>query len=166
MTTIHPEKEETEEKPEVPDGPDTSSFTAFLISLLSSSNSSNHLQTSASVESSGRISLFARGRRTLEKSINKAAKISGLRQSSETKVEHRAAYEPELSGNDLRPVRVTKDDNTYFDLPAMSEKSMLLSDNIRAALYFSLPALVKGSNWLLLYRFCKLFQFTDLTLHL
>ncbi|XP_074588044.1 uncharacterized protein LOC141843924 [Curcuma longa] len=151
LTTIHPKKEETEEKSEVPDGPDTSSFTAFLISLLSSSKSGNHptgdpnehhakaketISTSASIESSGRISLFTRGRRTLGKVINKTAKI-------------RAAYEPELSGNNLRPV--AKDDNTYFDLPDMSEQSMLLSDDIRAALYSSLPALVKGTNWVLLY---------------
>ncbi|XP_074559207.1 uncharacterized protein LOC141815183 [Curcuma longa] len=151
LTTIHPKKEETEEKSEVPDGPDTSSFTAFLISLLSSSKSGNHptgdpnehhakaketISTSASIESSGRISLFTRGRRTLRKVINKTAKI-------------RAAYEPELSGNNLRPV--AKDDNTYFDLPDMSEQSMLLSDDIRAALYSSLPALVKGTNWVLLY---------------
>ncbi|XP_074590530.1 uncharacterized protein LOC141846397 [Curcuma longa] len=143
--------EETEEKSEVPDGPDTSSFTAFLISLLSSSKSGNHptgdqnehhakaketISTSASIESSGKISLFTKGRRALGKVINKTAKIS-------------SAYEPELSGNNLRPV--AKDDNTYFDLPDMSEQSMLLSDNIRAALYSSLPALVKGTNWVLLY---------------
>ncbi|XP_042457996.1 TLD domain-containing protein 2-like isoform X1 [Zingiber officinale] len=134
LTTVDPKKE-----CEVPDGPDTSPFTACLISFLSSSKSSNHPTGDQNkTESSGRISLFTRGRRILGKAINKAAKIIGLRQSSETKGEHRS-------------VSVTKHDNTYSELPDMSEKSMLLSDNIRAALYFSLPALVKGTNWVLLY---------------
>ncbi|XP_074579857.1 uncharacterized protein LOC141836297 [Curcuma longa] len=166
LETTSPEKEETEPKSEAPDGPDTSSFTAFLISLLSSSNPSNHptgdqndhhaeaeemASTSAPIENSGRTSLFTRGRRTLGKAINKAAKISGLRQSSEPKVENRAAIEPELTRSNLTPVTVTKDDTSHIDLPDMSEPSMLLSDNMRAALYFSLPTLTKGSNWLLLY---------------
>ncbi|XP_042377103.1 TLD domain-containing protein 2-like [Zingiber officinale] len=166
LETINPEKEETEHKSEAPDGPDTSSFAAFLVSLLSSSNPSNHptgdrndhyavaeemASTSAPTESSGRKSLFTRVRRTLGKAINKAVKISGLSQISEPKVENRAAIEPELTRSNLTPVAVTRDDTSHFDLPDMSEPSMLLSDNMRAALYFSLPTLTKGSNWLLLY---------------
>ncbi|CAL9096970.1 unnamed protein product [Musa acuminata var. zebrina] len=166
METKSIEKEDSQDDSEDPDGPDTSSFTAFLISLLSSSNPSNHpteelnehhaeagewTSNSAPNENSGRISLLARGKRTFGKAIHKAAKISGFRQNSEPKIDHNIINEPELTGCDSRSVTVTKDSATHFDLPNMSEPSLLLSENMRAALYFSLPALVKGRNWLLLY---------------
>ncbi|XP_042395002.1 nuclear receptor coactivator 7-like isoform X1 [Zingiber officinale] len=149
-----------------PNVPDTTSFTAFMISLLSSSNSSNHLpedlqehhaeeeeRISKSVpnENSGRKGILARGKKKLGKVIHKAAKMSGFRHNSVPEVDCNILKDSELKRHELSPVEVTKNDATLFDLPEMSEPSLLLSHNTRAALYFSLPTLVKGRNWLLLY---------------
>ncbi|KAG6504796.1 hypothetical protein ZIOFF_037143 [Zingiber officinale] len=151
-----------------PNVPDTTSFTAFMISLLSSSNSSNHLpedlqehhaeeeeRISKSVpnENSGRKGILARGKKKLGKVIHKAAKMSGFRHNSVPEVDCNILKDSELKRHELSPVEVTKNDATLFDLPEMSEPSLLLSHNTRAALYFSLPTLVKGRNWLLLYSF-------------
>ncbi|WOK92167.1 oxidation resistance protein 1 [Canna indica] len=166
LETKSSDEEDKDGSSEVPDGPDTSSFTAFLLSLLSPSNSSSlstgnldehraeaeeMASTSAPNENSGRTTLFTRGKRTLGKAISKASKISGLRKSSDPKIDCNIVNDQESTGCDVRQVTVTKDTATSFDLPDMSEPSLLLSDNMRAALYFSLPALAKGRNWLLLY---------------
>lgn len=153
-----------------PNVPDTTSFTAFMISLLSLSNSSNHpsedlkelhaeeeerISKSVPNENSGRKGILARGKKKLGKVIHKAAKMSGFRQNSVPEVDCNILKDSELKRHELSPVKVTKNAATLFDLPEMSEPSLLLSHNTRAALYFSLPALVKGQNWLLLYRFWK-----------
>lgn len=43
-------------------------------------------------------------------------------------------------------------------LPEISEPSLLLSDQSRRSLYTSLPALVQGRKWILLYRYEKTFK--------
>ncbi|XP_020090772.1 oxidation resistance protein 1 [Ananas comosus] len=165
------EEEVTSAENEVPeehtDGPDTSSFTAFLISLLSSSDTKSHpmenssdqhhmekgysASTSAVKDNSGRKSLLARGKQSVGRLFHKAAKIGGLRQNQESKVDNNnIVNHSEQVGNVLGP-EALKEPELEFNLPVMSEPSMLLSDNLRAALYASLPVLVQGRNWVLLY---------------
>jgi hypothetical protein len=42
------------------------------------------------------------------------------------------------------------------DLPGISEPSVLVSESIRNVLYASLPPLMHGRKWLLLYRYLKM----------
>ncbi|KAK9904454.1 hypothetical protein M0R45_000679 [Rubus argutus] len=126
----------SEERPPIlVDGPDTSSFTAFLYSLLSSSESgdkgktsdeqiddqmdkSNSSSDSIMKASSGKKSLFSKGKHTLSKAMYQAARFGGYR------------------GQERKDI---------------SEPSLLLTEKTRSALYSSLPALVQGRQWLLLY---------------
>ncbi|XP_010937456.1 uncharacterized protein [Elaeis guineensis] len=158
------EKEVSEEDSGDPDGPDTSSFTAFLISLLSPSDSGSHpvedlnehhaemvdtALASEIMENSGKKSLLSRGKQSLGRAIHKAARLSGLRQSSEPKT--KVVNESKLVEHEMKPVKVPQEVASQFSLPDMSEPSLLLSEDLRNALYAALPALVQGRNWLLLY---------------
>ncbi|XP_073010173.1 uncharacterized protein [Typha latifolia] len=160
-----PEKELEEEQPEIPVGPDTSSFTAFIISLLSSSESGNHhmenlsehhvktgntTSTSGVKENNGRKSLLSRGKQSIGRVIHKAVRIGGFRQSQETKVDGNIINHSELVEHELRS-EVSKEVASEYYLPAMSEPSVLLSEDLQTALYLSLPVLVQGRNWVLLY---------------
>ncbi|XP_038977264.1 uncharacterized protein LOC120107847 isoform X1 [Phoenix dactylifera] len=121
------EKEASEEDSGDPDGPDTSSFTAFLISLLSSSDTGSHpvedlnerhaeMGDAASAseirENSGKKSLLSRGKQSLGRAINKAAKLSGFRQSSEPKT--KAVNESKLVEHERRPVKVPQEIASHF----------------------------------------------------
>jgi len=80
------------------DGPDTSSFRAFLISFLSSSSSNNNdsmeilpeqnvdmsypTLTPMGKGSKGRSGLISRGKHSIGKIINKAARIGGFKQAT------------------------------------------------------------------------------------
>lgn len=157
-----PEKEDKEDFASQ-DGPDTSSFSAFLVSLLTSSESDSHsiqglnehhfeirdMAPEPEIKQTvGKKSLLARGRQTLGRAINKAARISGFRQNSEPKIACSTTTDAKHFEDELRPLKVHDD----FKLPGMSEPSLLLSENVRAAVYYSLPALAQGKNWVLLYR--------------
>ena len=157
-----PEKADMEEDSAARDGPDTSSFSAFLVSLLTSDSDNHSVQglnehhfeigdktpIPEMKESVGRKSLLTRGRQTIGRAFHKAARISGYRQKSEPKIVCSTVDDAEHVAHELRPLKVQDE----FNLPNISEPSLLLSENLRAAVYFSLPALAQGRNWVLLYR--------------
>ncbi|KAL5556327.1 hypothetical protein UlMin_038563 [Ulmus minor] len=156
------------------DGPDTSSFTAFLYSLLSSSESSGNPNSDEQVddkvekgnpssdstvkESGGRRSLFSKGKQTLSRAVFQAARIGGFRnherkvdRNSDMKMDGENENGANFSGLEVRHLQKLQEPVTSSDTPDISEPSMLLSENTRTALYASLPALVQGRKWLLLY---------------
>ncbi|XP_020241505.1 TLD domain-containing protein 2 isoform X1 [Asparagus officinalis] len=160
--TESPENEDMEDDSVTEDGPDTSSFSAFLVSLLTSSESGSdsveglnehHFAIRDTApepeikEAVGRKSLLARGRQTIGRAIHKAARISGYRQNLEPKIACDTISESKHVEYEPKPVKVQND----FNLPEISEPSLLLSENLRAAVYFSMPALAQGRNWVLLY---------------
>ncbi|KAK7369351.1 hypothetical protein VNO80_11388 [Phaseolus coccineus] len=153
------------------DGPDTSSFTAFLYSLLSSSDSGDNigeadeknddgvagddssLPDSATKESFVvKRSLFSRGRHSLGRAIHQASRMGGFR-SRDSKY----TDEGRGGGGVVEMKRIVKEPVAVavavvdHHLPELSEPSMLVSDGLRDAVYASLPALIHGRKWLLLY---------------
>ncbi|KAM3709726.1 hypothetical protein ACB094_02G194500 [Castanea mollissima] len=151
------------------DGPDTSSFSAFLYSLLSSSETedksksdeqkndeveSGDLQSdNVMKESGGKKSLFSRGKQSLGRAMYKAARIGGYRSQdrkgdSEMKVDGNDAA---VAGVEMKNVQNEKECLALIEVPDISEPSLLLSEKTRSALYASLPTLVQGRKWLLLY---------------
>ncbi|XP_062006975.1 uncharacterized protein LOC133724302 isoform X1 [Rosa rugosa] len=162
----------SEESPANPvDGPDTSSFTAFLYSLLSSSESgdkskssdeqvddqmdkSNSLSDSAVKANSGKRSLFSKGKHTLSKAMYQAARFGGYR-SQERKgsldVKGDDGNDSEFAGVEMRHMQKPQKPVALVHLTDISEPSLLLTEKTRIALYSSLPALVQGRRWLLLY---------------
>ncbi|KAK7358979.1 hypothetical protein VNO77_00922 [Canavalia gladiata] len=142
-------------------GPDTSSFTAFLYSLLSSSDSGDNVAESdgKNDESAGddsfmkenlvvKRSLFSRGKQSLGRAIHQAARMGGFRSRDnnlETKLD-------EGRGVEMKCIQPVKEPLAVADhLPEISEPSMLISDNLSNAVYASLPSLIHGRKWLLLY---------------
>lgn len=164
---------EQEESSVTPDGPDTSSFTAFLISLLSPDSHSDHMEKDLSSESSenpnqastsepklpkSKKSIISRGKQSIGKIINKAARISGLRPNPELKSDGNLVDHAETVAQDPKPEtahvtvpRPVESAPQQRDDPLMSEPSMLMSEDMRTALYSSLPVLVQGRHWMLLY---------------
>jgi len=155
------------------DGPDTSSFTAFLYSLWSSSDSGDNigeadeknddgvagddssLPDSATKESFVvKRSLFSRGRHSIGRAIHQASRMGGFR-SRDSKY----SDEGRGGGGVVEMKRIVKEPVAVavavvdHHLPELSEPSMLVSDGLRDAVYASLPALIHGRKWLLLYRY-------------
>jgi len=84
----------------------------------------------------------------------KAARIGGYRSQdrkgdSEMKVDGNDAAE--LAGVEMKNVQNEKECLSLIEVPDISEPSLLLSEKTRSALYASLPTLVQGRKWLLLY---------------
>ncbi|KAH1226759.1 hypothetical protein AAZX31_11G244600 [Glycine max] len=153
------------------DGPDTSSFTAFLYSLLSSSDTGDNANSSRVLsddnkaaapdhnplpdsstlkENGGRKSLISRSKQSLGKAIRK---IGGFRHQDrwdnlEMKLDdgNGSKVSGAVEMRRIEPVTVP-----LVDLPEISEPSVLLSDSIRNVVYVSLPPLIHGRKWLLLY---------------
>ncbi|XP_058786973.1 uncharacterized protein LOC131661448 [Vicia villosa] len=149
------------------DGPDTSSFTAFLYSFLSSSNSkedansngqksddkgkNSPLTDSSMKENGGKKSLFTRGKQSVGIAIRRAARIGRFRHhgpkdnnDNNLEVKHQDRRKESLPMKESLPVSLD-------DLPRISEPSVLVSESIRNVLYASLPPLMHGRKWLLLY---------------
>lgn len=154
------------------DGPDTSSFSAFLYSLWSAPESENNPDEqvddreekrnspSGSIlkENGGKRSLISKGKQTLGRAIYQAARISGFRNQerkgdSNMKIDDRS--DATFAGVEMN-VQKVKESVPLLNSPDISEPSLLLSENLRCALYGSLPALVQGRKWLLLYRSGKM----------
>ncbi|CAJ1938101.1 unnamed protein product [Sphenostylis stenocarpa] len=158
------------------DGPDTSSFTAFLYSLLSSSDSGDSigeadekndggvagddssLPGSAAMESFVvKRRLFSRDRHSLGRAIHQAAKMGGFRsRDSEYTEEGRRGGGGGGSGSGVVEIkRIVKEPVAVavvgHRVPEISEPSMLVSNGLRDAVYSSLPMLIHGRKWLLLY---------------
>ncbi|KAF6140674.1 hypothetical protein GIB67_013967 [Kingdonia uniflora] len=149
------------------DGPDTSSFTAFLYSLLLPQDSGslseeegnngycgevNELGSSEAGirEMANRRTLFLRGKQKVGKAIYQAIRINGSRnQTSEQKVD--ADMKDDKLGLELQPMKTLVDTAPKVSLPETSETSILLTEKSRCSLYVSLPALVQGKKWVLLY---------------
>ncbi|CAO2830763.1 unnamed protein product [Amaranthus hypochondriacus] len=96
--------------------------------------------------SGGKRGLFSRGRQSLGKAMGYAARIALFRNqpsNSEVKTDD---INGSQDGGNIRPM-----ENTDEELPDMSDNSLLLSEKSRVTLYASLPALVKGRKWVLLY---------------
>ncbi|XP_066319573.1 oxidation resistance protein 1-like [Miscanthus floridulus] len=148
------------------DGPDTSSFRAFLISFLSSSSSNNDSMeiipeqngdmgyptlTPMGKGSKGRTGLISRGKHSIGKIINKAARIGGFKQTTaEPKIDREVVSHTEPDAPVLER-QEPKEVASFSSLPTMSEPSVLLSELMQSILYASLPVLAQGRNWVLLY---------------
>lgn len=163
-----------EDKGDFVDGPDTSSFTAFLYSLLSSSDSEKNLNSddqndnreetvdassdTVVKENVGRKSLLSRGKQSL-RSLYQVARIRGYRNQarkaeSDVKIDEESDSTASFDGLELRQVlqvENVKEHEALGDLPEVSEPSLLLTEKTRSTLYASLPAVVRGRKWLLLY---------------
>lgn len=156
---------------DVVDGPDTSSFTAFLYSLLSSTESGenpnsdeqgdekleqgNPTSNSVMKENGGRRSLFSKGKQTLGRVVYQAARISGYRnheRKGDLDLKIDGDNDANFDGVEIRHVQKIGEPNSLSDIPDVSEPSLLLSENTRTALHASLPPLVQGRKWLLIYR--------------
>ncbi|XP_028755152.1 oxidation resistance protein 1-like [Neltuma alba] len=152
------------------DGPDTSSFSAFLYSFLSSSDSRDNVNPdgqndtrsrtdmppsdSAMKENTGKRSLFSRGKQSVGRAINQAARITGFRsqeRKDETEMKLDDGHGSGLSGVEMRHIKPEEEHTSLIDLPEASEPSALLSEKMRNILYASLPALIHGRKWMLLY---------------
>lgn len=154
---------------DVVDGPDTSSFTAFLYSLLSSSESGHNSNSDEQIdcqeetsdapsntimkENGRKKSLFSRGKGSL-KALYHAARLSGFRNqdgkvNSDMKTDDE--NDPEFDGLEMRHMQNVKEPVASVELPEISEPSLLLTEKTRSFLYASLPGLVQGRKWMLLY---------------
>lgn len=151
------------------DGPDTSSFSAFLLSLLSSStNGQNPDQENIHqddqieesdipvLRDSGRKkSLFSRGKQSLGRVIHQAAKLGSFRSQGSYKVNSDIVVDTKsslVSKEEVKPIQSLNEPMSLEETPEISEPSLLLSEKTRTVLYASMPLLVQGRKWLLLYR--------------
>ncbi|XVF17243.1 hypothetical protein REPUB_Repub10bG0103000 [Reevesia pubescens] len=157
-----------EDNGDVVDGPDTSSFTAFLYSLLSSSESGhnlnqdeqndNHEETGDASgtkikENGGRKSLLSKGKQSL-RALYQATRISGYRnqdKKGDSDMKSDDEGDAKFDGLEMRHMQNVEEPLALGYLPGTSEPSLLLTEKTRNALYASLPALVQGRKWLLLY---------------
>lgn len=155
------------------EGPDTSSFTAFLYSLLSSSDSGDNNAYSdvqnddASTAAAGgdgpssdsamkenlvvKRSLFSKSKQSLGRAVYQAAKMGGF-----SLQDRRDDFESDGHGVEMSHIQPVKEKPVVVPLvdhlPEISEPSMLISDGLRNAVYASLPALIHGRKWIMLYR--------------
>lgn len=156
-------------------GPDTSSFTAFLYSLLSSSepgddsNAEDQTDTDNRADPSevspdaamkgagGKKSLLSRGRQSLSRAFTRIVGSHDQGRSNSDEKHNMYNSEDKFSGVEMRNLQSSQEPEAAITLPGISEPSLLLSEKSRSLLYASLPALVQGRKWLLLYRseICK-----------
>lgn len=118
----------------------------------------NQTSNSGMKENGGRRSLFSKGKQTLSKVVYQAARIGGYRNQdrrgdSDLKIDgDNSVNDAKFGGVEREHIQKVNEPDDLSDLPDVSEPSLLLSANTRTALYASLPALVQGRKWLLLYR--------------
>jgi len=101
--------------------------------------------------SSGRKGLLSRGKHSIGRIINKAG-LSNFRQKPACSIECEFIGQTESVAPRFE-MKGSKESALHDKLPAMSEPSVLLSEMMRSVLYSSLPVLVQGRNWMLVYRF-------------
>ncbi|XP_039036466.1 oxidation resistance protein 1-like [Hibiscus syriacus] len=148
------------------DGPDTSSFTAFLYSLLSSSESGHNLnqdeqndnQEEADDSSDNRMkengrrkSLLSRGKQSLRALCQATRVIGNKNQDKGDDSDVKSDNEAKFDGLEMIHIQNVKEPLAQGDLLETFEPSLLLTEKTRNALYESLPAIVHGRKWLLLY---------------
>eukprot|EP00249_Psilotum_nudum_P016868 c26028_g1_i2 orf=167-1093(+) len=145
-------------------GPDTSSLTAFLLSFLRNSETSD-----SRTDHGCNLETFEGSRDDL----GGASSSEGWVGQNECEVDDFSVGSPQIGcwGNvDKHASKMNKDSELHVPrlgenqscviqgrqcnslmLPAMSENSVLLSDDIRTVIYPALPNLIKGCIWMLLY---------------
>ncbi|PNX88929.1 hypothetical protein L195_g045044, partial [Trifolium pratense] len=148
-------------------GPDTSSFTAFLYSFLSSTsdsrdNDGNDDDDDVSVVGDDiddemnenlvvKKGLLSKGKQSLGKAIYVVARMGGFRSGNRG----RDNFESDECGVEMKSIQKLKEVPASVDLvdrlPEISEPSMLISNSLRNAVYDSLPSLIHGRKWLMLY---------------
>lgn len=97
-------------------------------------------------------SLFSRGKQTLGRAFHHAARITGYRNQDRKGDVEMKVNDAKFSGIEMMEKSNVEEVVSSVDIPDISEPSMLLSEKTRIVLYASLPALVQGRKWLLLYR--------------
>ncbi|XP_010531378.1 PREDICTED: TLD domain-containing protein 2 isoform X2 [Tarenaya hassleriana] len=153
------------------DEPDTSSLTAFLYSLLVSDpkdKAGHDKQEDSQVETSdkswvnagtmketdGKKSLLSKYKQAL-RFFYQAAKFGGFKsQEKKSNSDVKQEEETENDGLEMKHMQNVKEETMVqanLSLPEASEPSRLLSERTRQSLYASLPALIQGRKWLLLY---------------
>ncbi|XP_010555364.1 PREDICTED: oxidation resistance protein 1-like [Tarenaya hassleriana] len=159
-----------EQSKDLADEPDTSSFTAFIYSLLTTSDpqdksdqdeqddSKAETSDTSSVnagtvkETGGKKSFLSKYKQSV-RAFYQAAKLSGFRnqeRKGSSDVKH--DEEAEFDGLEMKHMQNVEGETTVHEsIPEASEPSLLLSEQTRRFLYASLPALVQGRRWLLLY---------------
>ncbi|KAK4791620.1 hypothetical protein SAY86_032033 [Trapa natans] len=153
----------------IPDGPDTSSFTAFLYSLLSSSEPVDDLNDEDQTDTDDRLdpeevssdptmrgpgdkkSLLSRGRQSLGRAFTKIVGSRNQEWSNSDEKIGQDSNEDTFSGVEMSSFMNSVEPEAMITLPGISEPSLLLSEKLRSSLYASLPALVQGRKWFLLY---------------
>ncbi|CAL1376749.1 unnamed protein product [Linum trigynum] len=160
-----------EENEDLLNGPDTSSFKAFLYSLLSASEPGSKAESDAENEhegglggdqpsdsetkgNTGKKGLLSKGKQSL-RNVYQFTRISGY-WGQERKGESKSKFVNEgpdsFDGLEMKDMLPSGNPPAALEhLPDISEPSLLLSEKTRMVLYASLPALVKGRKWLLLY---------------
>lgn len=105
-------------------------------------------------DSGGKRGLISKGRQSIGKAMNYAARLAWFRNqasermpNSEAKTDDKDGSQDGVNSNPMD----TDELISLAELPDMSDKSLLLSQKTRIILYASLPSLVKGRKWVLLY---------------
>ncbi|CAI9109438.1 OLC1v1009262C3 [Oldenlandia corymbosa var. corymbosa] len=153
------------------DGPDTSSFTAFLVSLLSNpENDKHHPKPEVEnifgedvAEASGvpilrdsgrKKSIFSKGKQSLTK-IYHATRFAGFRNSGAVKSNIDMVFDkennPKVSGDEEMSHLKLDESLPSDEVIETSEPSLLLSEKTRNVLFASMPVIVQGRKWILLY---------------
>ncbi|XVE86773.1 hypothetical protein DITRI_Ditri18aG0060800 [Diplodiscus trichospermus] len=106
-------------------------------------------------ENGGKKSLLSRGKQSL-RALYQATRTSGYRNQdhkgdSDIKSDDDDDGDAKFDELEMRHMQNVKEPLALGDLPETSEPSLLLTEKTRNALYASLPALVQGRKWLLLY---------------
>jgi len=106
--------------------------------------------------SSVRKGLLSRGKHSIGRIISKAG-LSNFRQKPTYSIDGEFTGQIESVAPRFE-MKGSKELALHEKLPAMSEPSVLLSEMMRSVLYSSLPVLVQGRNWMLVYRFKTFMQ--------
>ena len=97
-------------------------------------------------------SLFSRGKQSLGRAFHHAARITGYRNQDRKSDVDLKVNDSKFSGIEMMEKTNVSEVPSSVVVPDASEPSVLLSEKARTVLYASLPALVQGRKWLLLYR--------------
>ncbi|MED6131509.1 hypothetical protein PIB30_010563 [Stylosanthes scabra] len=142
------------------DGPDTSSFAAFLYSFLSSSDSDDHADPDGQVHhdiitvADDPLSDLAMKENVVVKrsllsiAFHQAAIMGGFLGNNRKHDEGRRSNFSEVEMGEIQLAEEQPVADLVDELP---EPSMLITSDVRNAVYASLPTLVQGRKWMLLY---------------
>lgn len=152
------DKEEEEEDSEDEEEEEEDSEAETSETSSSSVNATRKMKEITTVVGGAKKSLLSKYKQHL-KNFYQAVKFPGVKERkgiSDVKPDD-DDEETEFDGLEMKPMQNdnVKEEATIVVkaiLPDISEPSLLLSDQSRRLLYTSLPALVQGRKWILLYR--------------